>query len=104
MQDGSNFNLISEIADEDVNRLVKAQESYGDSWRSRGGGGAFLMLARKGGRVEKQVTKEGYDIFKTINNDPSSTGILDDIRDLRRYLLLVEGYVTDNWREEHNND
>ncbi len=104
MQDGSNFNLISEIADEDVNRLVKAQESYGDSWRSRGGVGAFMMLARKWDRIENQVTKEGYDIFKTINNDPSSTGILDDIRDLRRYLLLVEGYVTDNWREEHNND
>jgi hypothetical protein len=104
MQDGSNFNLISELADEDVNRLVKAQESYGDSWRSRGGVGAFMMLARKWDRIENQVTKEGYDIFKTINNDPSSTGILDDIRDLRRYLLLVEGYVTDNWREEHNND
>ena len=100
MQDGSNFNLISELADEDVNRLVKAQESYGDSWRSRGGVGAFMMLARKWDRIENQVTKEGYDIFKTINNDPSSTGILDDIRDLRRYLLLVEGYVTN----EVNND
>ena len=104
MQDGSNFNLISKIANEDVDKLVKAQESYGDSWRSRGGVGAFMMLARKWDRIENQVTKEGYDIFKTINNDPSSTGILDDIRDLRRYLLLVESYVTDNWREEHNND
>ena len=63
-----------------------------------------MMLARKWDRIENQVTKEGYDIFKTINNDPSSTGILDDIRDLRRYLLLVEGYVTDNWRKEYNND
>ena len=104
MQDGSNFNLISKIANEDVDKLVKAQESYGDSWRSRGGVGAFMMLARKWDRIENRVTKEGYDIFKTINNDPSSTGILDDIRDLRRYLLLVESYVTDNWREEHNND
>ena len=104
MQDGSNFNLISELADGDVYRLIKAQESYGDSWRSRGGVGAFMMLARKWDRIENQVTKDGYDIFKTINDDPSETGILDDIRDLRRYLLLVEGYVTDNWREEHNND
>ncbi len=104
MQDGSNFNLIQNLADTDVAKLKHAQESYGDSWRSRGGVGAFMMLARKWDRIENQVTKEGYDIFKTINNDPSSTGILDDIRDLRRYLLLVEGYVTDNWREEHNND
>ena len=100
MQDGSNFNLISKIANEDVNKLVKAQESYGDSWRSRGGVGAFMMLARKWDRIENQVSKDGYDIFKTINNDPSSSGILDDIRDLRRYLLLVEGYVTN----EVNND
>ena len=100
MQDGSNFNLISKIANEDVNKLIKAQESYGDSWRSRGGVGAFMMLARKWDRIENQVSKDGYDIFKTINNDPSSSGILDDIRDLRRYLLLVEGYVTN----EVNND
>ena len=104
MQDGSNFNLIQNLANTDVAKLKQAQESYGDSWRSRGGGGAFMMLARKWDRIENQVTKEGYDIFKTINNDPSSSGILDDIRDLRRYLLLVESYVTDNWREEHNND
>ena len=104
MQDGSNFNLIQNLADTDVAKLKHAQESYGDSWRSRGGVGAFMMLARKWDRIENQVTKDGYDIFKTINDDPSETGILDDIRDLRRYLLLVEGYVTDNWREEHNND
>ena len=102
--EGSNFNLIQNLADTDVAKLKHAQESYGDSWRSRGGVGAFMMLARKWDRIENQVTKEGYDIFKTINNDPSSTGILDDIRDLRRYLLLVEGYVTDNWRKEYNND
>ena len=100
MQDGSNFNLIQNLADTDVAKLKHAQESYGDSWRSRGGVGAFMMLARKWDRIENQVSKDGYDIFKTINNDPSSSGILDDIRDLRRYLLLVEGYIT----KEVNND
>ena len=100
MQDGSNFNLIQNLANIDVAKLKHAQESYGDSWRSRGGVGAFMMLARKWDRIENQVSKDGYDIFKTINNDPSSSGILDDIRDLRRYLLLVEGYVTN----EVNND
>ena len=94
MQEGSDFNLIQNLANIDVAKLKHAQESYGDSWRSRGGVGAFMMLARKWDRIENQVSKDGYDIFKTINNDPSSSGILDDIRDLRRYLLLVEGYVT----------
>lgn len=100
MQEGSDFNLIQNLANIDVAKLKHAQESYGDSWRSRGGVGAFMMLARKWDRIENQVSKDGYDIFKTINNDPSSSGILDDIRDLRRYLLLVEGYIT----KEVNND
>jgi|TARA_B110000259_G_C13986303_1_gene390588 hypothetical protein len=92
--EGSDFKFIGLLAGSDVTALEKAQESYGDSWRNRGGVGAFMMLARKWDRIENQVTKEGYDIFKTIHNDPSSTGILDDIRDLRRYLLLVEAHVS----------
>ena len=94
MQEGSDFNLIQNLANIDVAKLKHAQESYGDSWRSRGGVGAFMMLARKWDRIENQVSKDGYDVFKTIYDDPSDSGILDDIRDLRRYLLLVEGYVT----------
>ncbi len=94
MQEGSDFNLIQNLANIDVAKLKHAQESYGDSWRSRGGVGAFMMLARKWDRIENQVSKDGYDIFKTIYDDHSNSGILDDIRDLRRYLLLVEGYVT----------
>ena len=92
--DGSNFNIIRKLANLDVSKLEQAEHSYGDSWRKRGGIGAFMMLARKWDRIENQVTKDGYDIFESIYNDPSDTGILDDIRDLRRYLLLVEGFMT----------
>lgn len=88
--EGSDFGFIKKLANDDVTALVRAQESYGDSWRSRGGVGAFMMLARKWDRIENQVSSDNYDIFKTIANDPSKDGILDDIRDLRRYLLLVE--------------
>ena len=92
---GSNFNLIKLLAHSDAEKLEEAQVSYGDSWRSRGGVGAFMMLARKWDRIENQCKKDGYDIFETIAKDPSNTGILDDIRDLRRYLLLVESHTTD---------
>ena len=92
--EGSNFNIIRKLANLDVSKLEQAERSYGDSWRKRGGIGAFMMLARKWDRIENQVTKDGYDIFESIYNDPSDTGILDDIRDLRRYLLLVEGFMT----------
>ena len=81
---------IEEVASYDVEALVRAEESYGNSWKKRGGMGAFMMLARKWDRIENQVKKFEYDIFNAIYDDPSPQGILDDIGDLRRYLFLVE--------------
>jgi len=74
-------------------KLEEAEQSYGDSWKQRGGVGAFMMLARKWDRLEKQVTEQGYDIFQAITYDDREEGVLDDIRDLRRYLFLVEAEV-----------
>lgn len=84
------INHLPTIAQEDVDGLLKAQESYGDSWRKRGGIGAFMMLARKWDRLELQVSKQGYDVFAAAKADQRPEGIIDDIRDLRRYLMLVE--------------
>ena len=98
--EGSDFKFIGLLASSDVTALEKAQESYGDSWRNRGGVGAFMMLARKWDRIENQVEKDGYNIFTTIKNDLSESGILDDIQDLRRYLLLVESHLlVENYAE-----
>ena len=41
-----------------------------------------------------QVKKVAYDIFEAHEIDSRAEGILDDIQDLRRYLLLVEEHVT----------
>ena len=84
---------IEEIAGYDAEALEYAQKSYGDSWKKRGGVGAFMMLARKWDRLENQVKKFKYDIFEAIYDDPSPEGIMDDIGDLRRYLFLVEAEV-----------
>ena len=102
MDVGSDFKLIEELAEKDVRSLMEAQKSYGDSWRSRGGVGAFMMLARKWDRIENQTEKFKYDIFDTILNDHSVEGILDDIKDLRCYLLLVEAHVIDLLKREYN--
>jgi len=59
-----------------------------------------MMLARKWDRIENQVGKNNYDVFKTIKDDLTDTGILDDIRDLRRYLLLVEAHVTSKPKQD----
>lgn len=96
---------LKPVAESDVEGLLKAQQSYGDSWKRRGGVGAFMMLARKWDRLEKRLAElprarpelgpnvEGgdrYDIFHHIEADRRSEGVIDDIRDLRRYLTLVE--------------
>lgn len=94
---------LKKIADADVKGLLEAEKHYGDSWKQRGGVGAFMMLARKWDRIEKRVSQlpvgqdEGgpmrgdrYDIFDHIMVDPRPEGLIDDIRDLRRYLTLVE--------------
>tara|TARA_R100001460_G_scaffold54931_2_gene94226 strand:- start:4752 stop:5126 length:375 start_codon:yes stop_codon:yes gene_type:complete len=87
------ISVVGNLSKEDVEGLDKAEKSYGDSWRQRGGIGAFMMLARKWDRLEKQVNEFGYDIFNAIDNDTRDEGILDDIRDLRRYLFLVEAHM-----------
>ena len=78
---------------EDHIALDKAEEDYGDSWRKRGGVGAYMMLARKWDRIDNQVRDLGWDIFEAIEKDRRPEGILDDIQDLRRYLLLVEAHM-----------
>ena len=87
---------VEKVAGEDVVNLDMAERSSGDSWKQRGGVGAFMMLARKWDRLEKQVNEHGYDVFKAANEDQRPEGIMDDIRDLRRYLFLVEAELRIN--------
>tara|TARA_R110000737_G_scaffold86101_1_gene118638 strand:+ start:1444 stop:1803 length:360 start_codon:yes stop_codon:yes gene_type:complete len=84
---------LLKIASNDVTVLEKAEKSYGDSWKKRGGVGAYMMLARKWDRLENQTKENAYDIFVTALNDKREEGIIDDIRDLRRYLMLVESEI-----------
>jgi hypothetical protein len=82
--------IVERVALYDVEGLHVSEQSYGDSWKQRGGVGAFMMLARKWDRLEKQVEDKHYDIFKSAQADKRKEGIIDDVRDLRRYLMLVE--------------
>lgn len=99
---------LDEVARDDVRGLEVAERNYGSSWKKRGGVGAFMMLSRKWDRIENALrpmderqelahmsTNNGkpvapWDIFGAIAADTRPEGIIDDIRDLRRYLLLVE--------------
>jgi len=88
----SNYENIAAIAQNDVKVLVEKGKTYGDSWKKRGGVGAFMMLARKWDRIEQIVETYGFNILSAAQIN--SGDILDDIADLRRYLLLVEDEVS----------
>lgn len=110
-----NLDYVDAITASDASALKRAFQSYGDSWKKRGGVGAFMMLARKWDRLENRLTNPPqvvddyddpadhangmrqshpafitYDIFNAIASDDRPEGIINDIRDLRRYLVLVE--------------
>ena len=53
----ADFDKIQKLTEDDIDALKKAETSYGDSWRRRGGVGAFMMLARKWDRIENQTNK-----------------------------------------------
>lgn len=87
------MSFLAGIAKNDVANLEIKDKSYGGSWKKRGGVGAFMMLARKWDRIENQVQQRSYDIFKQLEAERANVphdGLIDDIRDLRRYLMLIE--------------
>lgn len=87
------------VADEDIRHLEEKERTYRGSWKKRGGVGAFMMLARKWDRLEGMMEKPHeyqprYDILAAMEYEKDFGGddgtVLAEIRDLRRYLLLVE--------------
>ena len=83
---------LRDITNRDIEVLCQKEKDYQGSWKKRGGVGAFMMLARKWDRIEAHLESEGvnWDIFEAIRKDKRTEGVLDDVRDLRRYLLLIE--------------
>lgn len=81
---------LMRIAQKDIQTILQKNREYGSSWKKRGGVGAFMMLARKWDRLEPQVEKHNYDIIEAMNTDTREEGVIDDIRDLRAYLFLVQ--------------
>jgi hypothetical protein len=79
------------IAQEDVDSIKRKEQTYRGSWKKRGGVGAFMMMARKWDRIEVIVKIENYDIFESIHTLEGDDGtMIAEIRDMRRYLLLIE--------------
>lgn len=93
--DMSHLDYLTEVAEADVNQLLEKEKTYQGSWKKRGGLGTAMMLLRKIDRLEVILKAADYDIFKVCLVDLTGKdgSALAEIRDLRRYLLLVEAEV-----------
>jgi len=93
----SHIPFLEPIAQEDIDHINHKEQTYRGSWKKRGGTGAFMMLARKWDRIENIMQDfQSYDLFKLAEEQDWSgedSSILAEIRDLRRYLMLVESQM-----------
>jgi len=91
--DMGHMDYLQGIANADVQKLQEKESVYRGSWKKRGGTGAFFVLARKWDALEQILSGDDYryDIFYGMMHDGEGDGtLIDQIQDLRRYLLLVE--------------
>lgn len=88
-----NKSILQELCDGDLAKLEAAEKSYGHSWVSRGLRGAYFVMVRKIDRFENQMRQANFDLPAALRMFPGKDGILDDIRDLRQYLLLIEAEI-----------
>ena len=98
--DMNHMSFLLHVTEFDLQRIQEKEKDYKGSWKRRGGVGAFMMLARKWDRLEPFIAAHGYDIFEAVRVDSRSEGVIDDIRDLREYLLLVEAELRSRWADE----
>ena len=93
MTDMNHMRHLAPVAAEDIRELERKEQSYRGSWKRRGGEGAFHVFARCWDRLEGALKARGdNDVFAAIAEAPSGEDgtPLASLRDLRRYLLLVE--------------
>jgi hypothetical protein len=81
----------------DAIQLREKDDTYGTSWKARGGAGAFFVTVRKWDRLVNQMKK-----FKTLGEllavdwATDAEGPWDDVHDLRGYLLLWLAELEEN--------
>lgn len=73
--------------------LIKSKtKTYGDSWKRRGGAGAWFTTVRPWDRLETIVSAHGGDVLAAVAADLAGAdgSALACIRDVRNYLTLIE--------------
>lgn len=85
--------FIKEISETDISEIKRKDLEYGGSWLKRQGVGAWMMACRKFDRLEEQIKRSNWDVFAAAEFDQRDEGVIDDLRDLRRYLCLIESEI-----------
>jgi hypothetical protein len=86
------------IAQADIAYIRRKDAQYDASWKKRDGVGAFFTIARPWDRFESISKGAGYDLFAKIGEeglDGPDGSLIACVRDLRRYLMLVEAEMTE---------
>lgn len=82
--------LLLKVAEANARFVLKKDTEYGGSWKKRGGHSAAENIMRKVDRLVVQLEAHGWDIFKALQDKSTSESLIDTMRDLSAYLLLVE--------------
>jgi hypothetical protein len=89
---------LESISRADIDYVRRKDAQYAASWKKREGAGAFFTIARPWDRFESISKSAGYDIFGKIRAEglqgPDGS-LIACVRDLRRYLLLLEAEMTE---------
>lgn len=91
----NHLGCLEAVCEADLSEVRRKEATYKGSWKKRGGVGAWMMVARKIDRMEEMM-REQPDIFRAVVAGGLGGGdgtLLAEIRDLRRYLLLIESEV-----------
>lgn len=85
------------VANNDV-KIVTFRDGptrYNGSWKKRGGVGIAMNLFRKIDRIDNSI-QPSWNIIEHLVMDMSPDGLIDDVRDLRQYLLMLEALMIAN--------
>ena len=94
MTDMRYMNWLDRVVGDAVALIRKKTETYGDSWKRRGGAGAWFTTVRPWDRLEKILEKHDGNIFAALAADPSGQdgSALACVRDTMNYLILIEAH------------
>ena len=83
---------LEHVALAGVELIHRKTETYGDSWKRRGGAGAWFTTVRPWDRLEGIVARHEGNVLAAIAADLTGAdgSALACVRDIRNYLTLIE--------------